>query len=163
MKKIIALTVVSLVLISLLSVAFAAEEIPGWLSDRLSQQKTRIEEAVENGKITSEQAEKCLDRLENRGKFALVFASEEVPGWFYDKINWQKDKIEQAVEDGTFTSEEAQDCIDRLDEKVKNAEENGFGGFGKGFGSGKDGFKGKRGFGQKRMGAGGFERMAPAE
>jgi len=163
-KKVIALTVVSLILISLFSVAFAADEIPAWLSDKLDQQKARIEEAVEDGKITSEQAEQCLTRLEERSKFALVFASEEVPGWFYDKVNWEKDKIGQAVENGTITSEQAQDYIDRIETRVKDVEENGFGGFGHDPGFGMKGFRGKGEFGRGgRAGMCGFGRMAPAE
>ena len=161
MKKVIALTVVSLVLIGLFSVAFAANEVPERLNDKLDQQKARIEEALEKGRITDEEAQKSIDRLEKRAQLALVFASEEVPQWFYDKINWKKEKLEQAVEEGVITSEQAQDCIDRLDDRLKNAEEQGFNPFGNGSGSGRKGaFGSRRGFGR---GKGGFGNRAPVQ
>ncbi len=166
MKKTITLTVVALVLISLFSVAFAAttDNMPQWFNDMISWQKARLEQAVENGTLTEEQAQEFIDRLEARSKQSLIFASEEVPQWFYDKIDWQKDKLEQAVEDGIITEEQAQEYITRLEDRVKFVEENGFECFNQGFGMGRKGF-GPRGFGGGRRAGGfdGFNKNTPTE
>lgn len=65
---------------------------------------------------------------------ALAETSTEIPGWFTEMIKWKKDRVEQAVEDGLITEDQADAYKERLEAMEQYHEENGFN-FGTGFGS----------------------------
>lgn len=87
--------------------------------------------------------------------FALAAEKNETPQWFKDMISWKKEQIDQALEDGEISKEQAEAWKDHMDDMEKWHTENGFnygnmgfgachGGFGKG-----PGFRG--GFGPGMM------------
>ncbi|OPJ56293.1 DUF2680 domain-containing protein [Alkalithermobacter paradoxus] len=75
-------------------------------------------------------------------------AKTETPEWFKDMINWKRERITEAVREGKITEERAKEMNERLDERIKYHEENGFN-FPEDCGKGKRGFrKMNRGFGR---------------
>ena len=65
----------------------------------------------------------------------VVYAESEdleVPEWFNVMMDWGRDEIDQAVEDGTLTAEEAEAWLDRIDDMEEIHLEEGFEGFGTG-------------------------------
>lgn len=79
----------------------------------------------------------------------------EVPEWFEDMMDWRRGEIDEALEDGTITEDEANAWLERLDEMETFHMEEGFNNFGAGScpGGGK-GFSGGRGFGGGCRGGG---------
>ncbi|NBI05535.1 DUF2680 domain-containing protein [Senegalia massiliensis] len=49
-----------------------------------------------------------------------------VPEWFRDKMEWQKDRIDEGVKNGDITPEQAEDYKERLNEVEEYHNENGF-------------------------------------
>ena len=59
--------------------------------------------------------------------FAFADTAKDVPQWFKDMLTWKQAQIDQAVEDGTITQDQAASYKSRLDEMEKWHEQNGFG------------------------------------
>lgn len=92
------------------------------------------------------------------GSFAFAVENEDTPQWFKDMITWKKQQVQQAVQDGNLTDDQAKAWNERFDDMEKWHAENGFnmngirpggchGGFGKG-----TGFKGGLGRGMGYQG-----------
>ena len=76
---------------------------------------------------------------------AFAAETKETPQWFKDMIQWKKDQITQAVEEGTITAEDAKQFNERLDAMEKYHEENGLAFNGMGFGQCRGGFLNRSG------------------
>lgn len=84
----------------------------------------------------------------------VVYAESEeveVPEWFNDMMDWRRDEIDQAIEDGTLTEEDAEAWLERINEMEEIHLEEGFEGFGNGSCS-------RGGFGSGRSSRGGCRR-----
>jgi hypothetical protein len=80
----------------------------------------------------------------------IVFAdTEETPQWFLDMFKWKTEQINEAVESGELTQEQADEWLEHMEEMQAYHDENGFafgkgmGGFGK-HGGGMYGFDGDK-------------------
>lgn len=91
----------------------------------------------------------------------------ETPDWYEDMLKWRKDQIEEALDEGLITEEQAQLWNERLEYMEEyNLENNygyGCGGYGMGYGHGPGrgfghgmgyGYESGRGFGHGMMGRG---------
>ncbi|MBS4538874.1 DUF2680 domain-containing protein [Clostridium sp. D2Q-11] len=89
---------------------------------------------------------------------AIAFAGSDgnLPDWFKGMLDWRKDRIENAVEDGTITQEEANEYLEHLEDMETYHTENGFPeeNYGPGMGAGK-GFGRSQGRGPGRGFGGG--------
>lgn len=56
----------------------------------------------------------------------------EIPEWFNDMMEWRRDEIDQAVEDGSLTEEEAEARLEKMDEMEEFHLEEGFDNYGEG-------------------------------
>lgn len=81
----------------------------------------------------------------------------ELPEWFEDMMDWRRGEIDEALEDGSITQEEAEAWLERLDDMETFHKEEGFDQFGAGPGNcpgGGFGLSGNRGFGGGCRGGG---------
>lgn len=85
--------------------------------------------------------------------------TEEVPQWFNDMLKWRTERINEAVESGDLTQEDAELWLEHMEEMEAYHEENGFSFSGGmyGFGRGMHG-SGGLGMGMFGQGNGDFER-----
>lgn len=67
---------------------------------------------------------------------AVFAANETQPQWHKDMMKWKRDRITQLVKDGEITTEQGKICNERLDEREKWHEENGYDSFARGNGCG---------------------------
>ncbi|SFH84269.1 Protein of unknown function [Tindallia magadiensis] len=98
--------------------------------------------------------------------FGVVTFAEtvEVPQWYKDMVQWRQERLEEAVEDGLITEEEAEWRQEHWEEMDEFRREKGFDyGMGAGYGPchGERGFMGGRrgGFGGRSEGASGSRGM----
>lgn len=73
--------------------------------------------------------------------FAVFADTEDVPEWFTEMIEWRKAQVEESLEAGLITEDQAEAWFDHFDDMTEFHQENGFGGGGFG------GCRGGRGFG----------------
>jgi len=96
--------------------------------------------------------------------FGVVAFAEaaEAPNWYNDMLQWRQERLDDAVEEGLVTEEEAQWRQERWEEMDEFQREEGFG-FGPGYGAchGENAFRGGRrgGFGSQSGGFFGHRRM----
>jgi uncharacterized membrane protein YgcG len=71
MKKVIALTVIAVMVIGIAGIALAQTdvEVPNWFKEMINWKKDRIDQAVKDGLITKEQADYYKNRLEYMEKY----------------------------------------------------------------------------------------------
>jgi len=87
----------------------------------------------------------------------VVFADDGdvLPDWFKDMIEWRKGQLNQAVEDGVITEEQAEYWTEHYEDMEEYHKENGFGnGYGYGGPGGCHGGNGRgprRGYGPGMM------------
>lgn len=93
------------------------------------------------------------------GVVAYADSTNEAPEWFYDMMDWKREQVQEAVETGEMTEEEAVIYNERLEEMEARRVERGFGigrgGFGACHGEGRRGFGGRMTRGMRGM-MGGF-------
>lgn len=90
--------------------------------------------------------------LATMGGAVYAQSGSATPEWFTEMLQWKKDKVEEAVNNGDLTKEEAERYNERFDDMEKYHEENGFDDYPQ---RNKEG----RGFG-RHMGGKGFGRGA---
>ena len=78
--------------------------------------KDKIQAAVEDGKLTQEEADQKLLHMKERSKKEHLGGKHHKPPLDMDKI---KDKIQAAVEDGKLTQEEADQKLLHMKERSK--------------------------------------------
>lgn len=80
------------------------------------------------------------------GVIAFAETNNEVPDWYNEMIKWKKDQVQQSVDNGQVTEEQANYWNERIEYMEKFHKENGFGfqggcgGFGRGYRRGPGGF-----------------------
>lgn len=80
------------------------------------------------------------------GVVAFAETNNEVPDWYNEMIKWKKDQVQQSVDNGQVTEEQANYWNERIEYMEKFHKENGFGfqggcgGFGRGYRRGPGGF-----------------------
>lgn len=72
--------------------------------------------------------------------------AEDVPEWFYEMIEWRKAEVQESLDAGEITEEQAEAWLAHFDDMVEFHEASGFTGFG--------GCHGGRGFGGRGPGYG---------
>ncbi|WP_425447786.1 DUF2680 domain-containing protein [Dethiothermospora halolimnae] len=77
------------------------------------------------------------------GTVTFAAADGDAPDWFNDMLEWRRDRIDEAVENGTITEEQAEYWNERMEYMEEYHNENGFdfpagchGGYGRGMGRG---------------------------
>jgi len=79
----------------------------------------------------------------------IALANDNTPEWFKDMVEWRKAQIQEALDAGTITEEQAEFYQERMDQMEKYHGENGFQmpmmGGGRRFNGGKGGFNGMPG------------------
>lgn len=69
MKKIIALSIVGVLVLSMGVLAFADNDAPGWYDEMIKWKKAQVNEAVKNDALTEEQAKYYNDRIDAMEEF----------------------------------------------------------------------------------------------
>lgn len=145
MKKIVMAVTVAVLLISAVGVfAFADGEssVPQWFYDMVKWKNDAIDKAVEDGTMTSDQAEKFKDHLSNmekyheengfdinemhkgkrHGKRGHEVNPEEAEKRFNEMIESKKEAIKNALDEGKIT----QQGYDEYLKEIEEIEEKGF-------------------------------------
>lgn len=90
------------------------EKLAEYKDEMIQHKKDIIQEKVENGDITQEQADKILERMENFDKPRLRIVKSEVKR----KLNLEEKKsiLDEKLENEEITKEQYDKIIDRMDE-----------------------------------------------
>lgn len=145
MKKIVMAVTVTVLLISAIGVfAFADGEsnVPQWFYDMVKWKNDAVDKAVEDGTMTSNQAERFKDHLSKMeeyheengfdinemhkgkrdGKRGPEFNPEDAEKRFNEMIEYKKEAIKKALDEGKIT----QKGYDEYLKEIKELEEKGF-------------------------------------